>query len=331
MSTALTSRKYALAPRTEPGWRFTPDDFAVRIKRRWPRARVGQSEPPGSPTLWHAIIPAQPAARELHVVLLHPGWAVALDPATPADAVDFTLWYIAQLPSLDPPVYLTAHDVAAEIPLRRDTTAEDLLAVLAPVDVARPDPLLVAASAKTIFDRVRDSAHYRSLTEAIRILPRRWTTLTGLVLVAQLDLATDAEPLIGEVWRLLALRAAVHQLTGSDATAATLVAPAPVDDAARVVLAEHTLCLELAQELEIRLVQRTSEWTPLGWTPGNYTDRCYRAAWGESPDRYWIAAGEERRRLQVLNKLWFEVGIDRDGCRHRIRFEPRPDPWMAAV
>jgi len=169
------------------------------------------------------------------------------------------------------------------------------------------------------------------LVDAVRILPRRWATLTGLALVAQLDLATDAEPLLGQAWCLLALRAAVYELTGSVATAATLAAPAPVDDAVRIVLAEHTLCLHLAEDAGIRLVQQTSEWTPLGWTPGNYTDRCYRAAWGEPPDRYWIAAEEEPRRLAILNELWADIGIGRDAHRHRIRFEPRPDPSMVAV
>ena len=70
---------------------------------------------------------------------------------------------------------------------------------------------------------------------------------------------------------------------------------------------------------------------PAGLDTGQLHRPVLRAAWGEPPDRYWIGAAEERRRLQVLNKLWFEAGIDRDSCRHRIRFEPRPDPWMAAV
>ncbi len=323
--------EYTLAPRVEPGWRFTRDEFALRLKRRWPHARLGQAEPAGSPALLHALIPAQPPSRELGIALSADGWAVWLDPATPAAAVDFTLWYVTQLPSPDPLVYLVVDGFAAEIPLRPDTTAEDLLTVLAPADAARPDPQLVGARAGTILDRVRGSTCHRPLIEAVRMLPRRWATLTGLALVAQLDLATDAEPLIGQAWRLLALRAAVHELTGSERTAATLVAPAPVDDAVRVVLAEHTLCRSLAENLGIRLVQQTSEWTPLGWTPGNYTDRCYRTAWGEPPDRYWIAAAEESRRLAILNGLWLDAGIGRDGQRHRIRFDPRPDPSMVAV
>ena len=43
MTTLLTGREYTLTPHTEPGWRFTADDFAVRFKRRWPHARVGHS------------------------------------------------------------------------------------------------------------------------------------------------------------------------------------------------------------------------------------------------------------------------------------------------
>src|SRR5207245_11647021 len=98
--------------------------------------------------------------------------------------------------------------------------------------------------------------------------------------------AHDAESLVRQALRVLARRAAVYERTGSTATSVTLAAPPPVDDAVRVVLAEHTLCTQLAQHVGIQLVQQTTEWTPLGWQTGNYTHQCYQAAWQEPDPRY---------------------------------------------
>ncbi len=317
-----------LTPEQQPPWQFTPHDFAARIKSRWPRARIGFGDQPGSPMLLHAMIPA--VARELGITLDAEGWAVILDPANPAAVVEFSVWYATQLPAFDPPVYLIVNDFAARIPLRRDTTAEELLTVLAPVDAARPDPQTVGARAAEIETRIRRSSHHRQLVGAARMLPQRWATLSGLALVAQLNLDTDAEPLLREAIRILALRAAVRELTGSDTTAATLVAPVPVDDVVRVVLAEHPLCAQMADDVGIRLVQQTTEWTPSGWQHGNYTHHCYQAAWGEPDRRYWIDADETARRLTTLNGRYFDIGIH-GGGRHTIRFEPRPDPSMVAI
>ncbi len=321
--------EYTLAPKEKPPWRFTPADFAARIKNHWPHARTGTGDLPGSPMLLHALIPADPLSRELGIALDAEGWAVWLDPANPAAAVEFTLWYITQLPGFDPPVFLIVNDFAAEIPLRPDTTAEELLTVLAPVDVARPEPQIVGVRAAEIDGRIRSSSHHRRLVASARTLPRRWATLTGLPLVAQLDLATDAQPLLREALRVLALRAAVHELTGSAMTAATLVAPAPVDDAVRVVLAEQPSCAQVADDVGIRLVHQSTEWTPLGWHAGNYTDRCYRAAWGQPDERYWIDAAETARRLNTLTRLYADIGIRPGG--HSLRFPRLPDPSMVAT
>jgi len=321
--------RYVLTPHEQPPWRFDPDDFAVRIRRRWPRARIGDLHE--SPMQLHALIPADPRSRDLGVALAR-GWTVVLEPATPAGAGEFALWYVSQLPAFDPRVYLIADNSAAgPLALRRDTTAEELLTLLAPPDVTRPDPRAAGSRAADILHLIHDSPHYPHLIDATRMLPHRWATLTGSMLVATLDLANDAEPLLHEALRLLALRAAVYELTGSTTTAATLVAAAPVDDAVRAMLAEYLLCTQMAQSADIRLVHQTSEWTPLGWQTGNYTHQCYRSAWEEPNPRYWLDAGEVTRRLQTVNRLCASIGVNRDGRQHNIRFERLPDPSMVAI
>ena len=323
--------EYTLTPHEQPPWRFAANDFAVRIRQRWRHARTGIGDLPGSPMLLHVLVPFDPPCRELGIALDAEGWAVVLDPADPATATEFALWYLTQLPGFDPPVHLITEHYEVSLELRRDTTAEELLTVLAPTDVARPDPQAVGRRAAEIVDLIHHSAHHPQLAAAARMLPHRWVTLTGIALVVTLDLTTDAEPLLREAWRLLALRAAVYELTGSHTTAATLVAPAPVDDAVRVVLAEHTLSTQVAQELGIWLVQQTTEWTPLGWQPGNYTHRCYQAAWGEPDERYWIDADETTRRLTTLTSRYADIGIRRGGSQHNLRFPCLPDPSMLAI
>jgi hypothetical protein len=309
--------QYVLRPDDQPPWWFEPGEFAIRLRRRWPHARtVDLSE---SPIRLHALIVADPVSRELGVVLAE-GCVVVLNPATPAGAVEFTLWYIGQLPAFDPAVQLIVNNNRADATaLRPDTTAEELLTKLASTDVERPSPSAVGQRAAEILHAIHHSPHHHHhqlLATAIRMLPNRWATLTGITLLADLDLATDAEPLLHEAWRLLALRAAVYELTGSDTTAATLVAPAPIDDMVRAILAEHTLCADLARTLGVRLVQQTTEWTPLGWQPGNYAHRCYQVAWGQPPDRYWIDADESSRRLATLTRLYHDIGIRRSGSQH---------------
>lgn len=322
--------QYLLAPDAAPPWRWRPDDLATRMRRRWPRLRTGTDDGPDAPALLHATIRDHPPIRALAVTLPGPGWAVVIDTADPAAAVDFTLWYLGQVPGFEPPVRLAIAD-RTTVPLASDTTADELLTVLVPPDVPRPDAGSVGALAAATSDRVTASVAWQRVCTTVQTWAPPWTMLTGLALVATLDLATDTGPLLREAVRILALRAAVYELTGSDTTAATLVAPPPVDDTVRAVLAEHSLCRHLIDETGVRLVAQTTAWTLAGWQAGDYTYRCYRAAWGEPDPRYWLDADETRRRLAILARRYADIGI---GChlrRHSIRFERWPDPSMVAV
>jgi hypothetical protein len=323
---------YILAPTQPPPWRWHPDDLAARLRRRWPRMRVRAGTPSGSATLLDAMVRDDPPIRSLGVALQQSGSTIVLDPAGPADAVEFTLWYLAQLPGFDPPVHLTVQSrPAVMVVLGRDTTAEQLLTALAPPDVARPAHQAVGALAAAIGDRVGGSPWWLRLCTTVGAASRRWVTLTGAALVATLDLDSDAEPLLREAARLLALRAAVHELTSSDQAAATLAAPPPVDDAVRALLTEHTLCQHLADNAGIRLVAQTTAWTQLGWQQGNYTHHCYHAAWGEPDPRFWMDTDEARRRRTTLTRLYADIGVHIDAGRHTIRFERHPDPSMVAI
>ncbi len=253
------SRLYTLAPQEQPHWRFTADDFAARLRRRWPRSRM------------------------------------------------------------NPP-----------IALRPDIRHDELLAELVPLHIPRPDPQAAGGVAAEILGRVLSSEEYPRLTHDVRLQRHRWATFTGLPLIAQLNLDRDAEPLLREALRTLALRAAVYRITGSDDTAATLAVPAPIDDMVRAVLAEHTLCTQLSRRLGIRFVRMLTAWDHFGWQPLDYTHRCYLHAGWELDERYWITADETARRVTILNRRYAEIGLSRGG-QHKLRFELQLDPSMVGI
>ena len=123
--------EYVITPHEEPPWRFDPDDFAERIKDRWPDARTGIRSLRGSPMLLHALIPFDGFAHELGIALDAEGWAIILDPADPDTAAEFAAWYATQLPGFDPPVHLITADYEVSVPLRPDVTAGELRILLA--------------------------------------------------------------------------------------------------------------------------------------------------------------------------------------------------------
>jgi len=327
------SRRHVLAPQQEPSWRFEADGFAARIRRRWPRARIASPDPTGPPELLlHALIPANPPSRGWGIALDAAGWAVILDPADPATAAEFAVWYAGQLPAFDPPVHITVDDWAGVITLHPAIRHHELLAELDPLPVPRPDPTAVGQVAAEILDRIVGSDEYRRLADDARRTLKTWATFGGLPLIARLDLTTDARPLLREALRVLALRAAVSRITGCDDTAATLVVPAPIDDAIRVVLAQSTRCTRISQRLAIRLVRQFTHWEHFGWHRRDYSHRCYLAAgWGEPNERYWLDADETARRLQVLTGRYADIGIRRGGAQHNLPFPHLPDPSVIAA
>jgi hypothetical protein len=122
--------EYVIAPEDEPDWRFTPEDFAARIRARWTQARTGVNDLEDSPMVVHALISFPPPRRELGVALSNLGYAVVLDPADPATAGEFVEWYVGQIPTFDPPVLLFTEDYEKSLPLHPSITREQIDAFL---------------------------------------------------------------------------------------------------------------------------------------------------------------------------------------------------------
>jgi hypothetical protein len=121
---------FAVLPGEEPGWRFEPVEFVARIAVRWPDATTAINDLPGSSMVVHALVPFGPPRREVGVALSDTGNEVSLDPADPDTAAEFVAWYVTQIPSFDPPVYVWAGGFARQLELRADTTAAEVEAFL---------------------------------------------------------------------------------------------------------------------------------------------------------------------------------------------------------
>lgn len=187
------------------------------------------------------------------------------------------------------------------------------------MSVTLPEPGDVAARAAEILSAITGSTEYPRLHESTVLYPTCWATFTGYPLVSRFDLQDDAEPLLTEALRVLALKAAVYELTGGDEAVAELPVSAPVDEMVHAVIAQYTLLVRMQRRLGVELVHMTDR-ERFGWTPGDYTSLCYAEAWGEPPARYWIPAEETRRRRAVLARRYASIGVFDGGARHEITF-----------
>ncbi|GAB3953425.1 hypothetical protein GCM10029976_093560 [Kribbella albertanoniae] len=120
--------EYLVAPLEEPGWALEVDDFAEALERRWPGVRIGRGSVEGSTMALEALVPLEPAPRELGVALSGTRQAVSLDPADAESAAEFAQWMGSLLPGrglhlIEPGSYRTIELTAA-------ISAEEILAAL---------------------------------------------------------------------------------------------------------------------------------------------------------------------------------------------------------
>ena len=187
-----------------------------------------------------------------------------------------------------------------------------------------PHPEIVGPLAAAFLARVETDRDFPRLAESTKKYPDCWGTFTGYPIICEWDLARDAGPLFTEALRVLALKAAVFELTYGDEHAAELVISAPVDEMIHAVLAQFTLCVRIMGRTDVALIHMTDQ-ERFGFDPdegsGAYTVACYRAAgWGEPDKRYWIGREETARRLAELGRRYTSIGVFDLGRRHALTF-----------
>jgi hypothetical protein len=184
-----------------------------------------------------------------------------------------------------------------------------------------PGSARVGERAAQIMRAMQAHPGYQRLRSSSMRYSTCWATFTGYPLVSRWNLDRDAEPLLTEALRVLALKAAVFELTEGDEQAAELLVPAPVDEMVHAVLAQFTVMSGMQEDLELTFPHAT-ELERFDYTRGCLTDTYYAAAeWGEQPLRYWLDASEVGRRLAILNARYERAGIGADGRSHDYDFD----------
>lgn len=123
---------------------------------------------------------------------------------------------------------------------------------------------------------------------------------------------------------MLALKAAVFELTGGEEAAAELLVSAPVEEMVHAVLAQFTVMSRMHDDLELTF-PHASELERLDYTHGCLTDDYDAAAdWGEQPPRYWLDTAEVQRRLAILNAHYQDASVA--SSRGRVLGCARPRP-----
>lgn len=189
-----------------------------------------------------------------------------------------------------------------------------------------PAPEAVGRRAAQILDAMREHPGWERLNGSSMRYSSCWATFTGYPTVSEWSLERDAGPLLVEALRVLALKAAVYELTGGDEEKAELLVPAPVDEMVHAMLAQFTLMSRMQADLQV-VFPHATELEDFGYTRGCVTDDYYAAAgWGEQPLRYWLDAAEVSRRLGILDAHYGPAGFGRGGRSHTITFDTAPTP-----
>lgn len=188
----------------------------------------------------------------------------------------------------------------------------------------------VGRRAAEVLDQMREHPVYDRLHSSSMKYSSCWATFTGYPAISRWSLERDAGPLLVEALRVLALKAAVFELSGGDEKAAELLVPAPVDEMIHAVLAQFTLMSRMQADLGV-VFPHATELEEFSYIRGCVTDSYYTAAgWGEQPLRYWLDSAEVTRRLDLLNSHYQAAGLGRDGRSHDFDFD-RPEPATVGV
>lgn len=180
-------------------------------------------------------------------------------------------------------------------------------------------PAQVGTRAAEILNAIRQHPTWDRLTDSSMKYSSCWATFTGYPTISNWSLDRDAGPLLVEALRVLALKAAVYELTGGDEKAAELLCPAPIDEMIHAVLAQFTIMSAMQTDLNVTFPHAT-ELEEFTYTAGCVTDVYYAAAgWGTQPARYWLTTDEVNRRLAILAERYDLAGVN--GRSHNIDFD----------
>lgn len=185
--------------------------------------------------------------------------------------------------------------------------------------VQMPSPEQVAEGATQVLAQIKGDCEFDDFRATSLEYSDDWQCFTGFPVIANWNLEADAPALFEEGLRALALKAAVHTLTG-DERAAEIAIAVPVDEMTHAMLAQAQLLNRIAGYHGISIIHQTDK-ERTDYVSTGYTAECYRIAWGEPPARYWLDHDEVTRRREHLASLYESIGMGRSGREHSITFE----------
>ncbi|WP_435059573.1 hypothetical protein [Streptomyces sp. bgisy060] len=186
---------------------------------------------------------------------------------------------------------------------------------------ALPTPADVAARAREIHSAWQADAEMQTVLDGCAKYNSEWDDFYGGPLISTYSVARDAQHLIGDALRVMALKTAVYEMTG-DELLAELPVPVPVDVTCHALCAQFTALSRVQQRTGHLFVHSTvnehANATP--WDTGDFTHQAYEAAFGPVDERYWIPAAEAERRRQVLDGKYAAIGITDRGMTSAIDY-----------
>lgn len=186
----------------------------------------------------------------------------------------------------------------------------------------RPQPADVAERARIILDAWLDDPEMETILDGCKKYSSDWSDDYGQFLIPEYSVERDAEALIDDALRVMALKTAVYELTGGDEVAAELPVTVPVDVAVHALTAQFTALSRVQQRTGHLFVHSTvhEHTVDTAWDFGDYTHQAYRAAFGPVDERYWIGGAEAERRRQVLDERYASIGITDRGMTSSISY-----------
>ncbi|MFF8293607.1 hypothetical protein ACF068_30985 [Streptomyces sp. NPDC016309] len=186
---------------------------------------------------------------------------------------------------------------------------------------ALPDLADVAERARAVHAAWQADAEMQTVVDGCAKYSSDWDDFYGGPLVSSYSVARDAEHLLVDALRVMALKTAVYELSG-DELLAELPVPVPVDVTCHALCAQFTALSRIQQRTGHLFVHSTVNEHAIAtpWDTGDYTHQAYKAAFGPVNERYWIPAAEVERRRRFLDARYATIGITDRGMTSAIDY-----------
>jgi hypothetical protein len=182
-------------------------------------------------------------------------------------------------------------------------------------------PETLADRARQILTTWQADEEWARLWDSCAKYSSDWDDFYGYSIILDYDAIADAPALFTETTRVMALKAAMYELTNGDEKAAELAQPVPVDVMSHALTAQFTVMSRVQDRTGIRFVHATDMEDGFAggtWNPGDFTHQCYRAAFGPVNERFWIDAAETERRRKILDEVYAQIGVTERGRKAAI-------------